>query len=121
MSLGDLLKNYKYDSEFIYEGLLLDISYQLKLLMEEKGVSKKELAKRMGVKPSYITKIFGGANISLKTIAKILAALKVDATLTISKRENKLNSNFEFSENIMTLLSPKKGEKSETKEFSSAA
>lgn len=86
MALKDLLNEYRFDEEFIYEGLLLDISVQLKKLMEEKGITKKELAERMGVSPSYITKIFGGSNISLKTIAKVLSALEVDATLEIRDR-----------------------------------
>ena len=37
MALKDLLNEYRFDEEFIYEGLLLDISVQLKKLMEEKG------------------------------------------------------------------------------------
>ena len=85
MNLRGLLKEYKYDSDFIYEGIILDISTKLKSLMEKKGFIKKQLAERMNVKPSYITKIFGGSNISLKTIAKVLAALEIDATISIDE------------------------------------
>jgi len=91
MSLRDLLKEYKYDKDFIYEGLIIDISTQLKKLMEKKGVTKKQLAERMNVKPSYITKIFGGSNISIRTIAKVLSALEVDATISIEEWENGKN------------------------------
>jgi len=68
-------EEFRNDPEFIYELLKEHLALQLKKLMEEKGLNKKELARRMGVSPSYITKIFGGDNISLKTIAKVLAAL----------------------------------------------
>jgi len=85
MSLRDLLEEYKYDSDFIYEGLILDIATQLKQIMEKKGLTKKQLAQKMNVKPSYITKIFSGHNISLKTLAKVLAALEVDATISIGE------------------------------------
>jgi transcriptional regulator with XRE-family HTH domain len=85
MNLRDLLKEYKYDSDFIYEGLILDISTQLKKLMEKKGLKKKQLAEKMNVEPSYITKIFSGNNISLKTLAKVLAAMEVDATISIGE------------------------------------
>lgn len=81
MSLRDLLEQHRYSEDFIYEGLVLDLSYALKKIMEEKGLTKKELAERMGVSPAYITKIFKGSNISLRTVAKILSALEVDARI----------------------------------------
>ena len=87
MDLRELLKEFEYDPEVIYYKLRLDFSIQLKELMEEKGITKKELAKRMGVSPSYITKIFSGDNISLKTVAKVLAALQVDATIKLIEPE----------------------------------
>ena len=87
MSLRDLLEEHKYDADFIYEGLILDISYQLKKLMVNKGITKKQLAEKMGVKPSYITKIFSGSNISIKTIAKVLAALEIDAEVLLKERK----------------------------------
>lgn len=93
MSLKGLLEEYKYDADFIYEGLILDISYQLKKLMEKKKMTKKQLAEKMGVKPSYITKIFSGSNISIKTIAKVLAALEIDAEILL--RERKTESSYD--------------------------
>jgi transcriptional regulator with XRE-family HTH domain len=91
MNLRDLLEEYKYDSDFIYEGLILDIATQIKEIMKKKGVTKKQLAQRMNVKPSYITKILSGQNISLKTLAKILGALEVDATISINELPQSIN------------------------------
>jgi len=76
--LNEWLQELKYDPEFIFEGLKTHLAIQLKTIMEKKGIGKKELAERMGVSPSYVTKIFGGENISLKTVAKVLAALEED-------------------------------------------
>ena len=87
MNLKNWLEEYKYDEEAIYEGLMLDLSYYLKQFMLEKGLNKKQLAEKMGVSPSYITKIFSGQNISLKTVAKILSALEIDAGIKIIDRE----------------------------------
>lgn len=87
MNLKNWLKEDKYDVDFIYEGLILDLSYYLKQFMAEKGLNKKQLAEKMGVSPAYITKIFSGENISLKTVAKILAALEIDAGIKIFDRE----------------------------------
>ncbi len=75
MLLNKLIKEYKKDADYIYERLKYDISEQIYELMRKKGITKKELAKRMGVSPAYISKILGAENISLKTIAKVLAAL----------------------------------------------
>lgn len=86
MSLKSLQEKFKYDEEYIYYGLMLDLSYYLKHFMLERGISKKQLAKKMGVSPAYITKIFSGENISLKTLAKILSALEVDAGIKIIDR-----------------------------------
>ena len=72
------IHSFKRDPDFIFEGLRIHLAVQLKRLMERKGLSKKELAERMGVSPYYVTKIFGGDNVSLKTIAKVLAALEED-------------------------------------------
>ena len=45
---------------------------ELQKLMEELGLNKKELAKRIGTSPSYITQLFRGDKIiNLHTLAKI--------------------------------------------------
>ncbi|RTZ58943.1 MAG: hypothetical protein DSZ31_04795 [Gammaproteobacteria bacterium] len=74
--LREWIEESKKDYEFVYELLKDHLAVQLKALMEKKGINKKELAKRMGVSPSYVTKIFSSENISLKTIAKVLVALE---------------------------------------------
>ena len=84
MLLKELLKEFKNDPDYIYESLKYDLSEQLYELMKEKGITKKELAERMGVSPAYVSKIFGADNISLRTVAKVLAALDAgDMTLKI--------------------------------------
>lgn len=75
-SLKDLVGIYKNDFEYVCEGLIYDIAVGIAELMEKKGIGKKELASRMGVAPSYVTKILGGNNISLRTLAKVLAAME---------------------------------------------
>ncbi|WP_461829530.1 helix-turn-helix domain-containing protein [Aquifex sp.] len=89
MLLKELAEKFKHDVDYIYEKLKLDISEDLKRLMEQKGITKKELARRMGVSPAYVTKIFSAENISLKTIAKILSALEADSYTIKLVPENK--------------------------------
>ncbi len=84
MSVKDKIRKLRKQPGYIYEGLKYDISEQLYELMKEKGLTKKELAEKMGVTPAYVTKIFGAENVSLRTIAKVLAALDAeDMTLKI--------------------------------------
>lgn len=92
MLLKELLKEFKNDPDYIYEGLKYDLSEQLYELMKEKGVTKKELAKRMGVSPAYVSKIFGADNISLRIVAKVLAAMDAgDVTLKIAPLSSATN------------------------------
>ena len=59
----------------------MDISGAVYTRMEELGMSKRELAERMGVSPAQITKIIkGNQNMTLKTIAKLECALDMDIT-----------------------------------------
>ena len=88
MNLNNSFVKKKYSVDRIYYGLIFDISYYLHELMEQKGISKKELAKKMNVTPAYITKILSAdCNISLKTIAKVLSALEVDGGIKLIDRE----------------------------------
>ncbi len=120
MSLKDLREKFKYDEEYIYYGLMLDLSYYLKQFMLEKGLNKKQLAERMGVSPAYITKIFSGENISLKTVAKILSALEVDAGIRIIDRE-KINYKTAPNKELFKLIKNQKVDTDESKTFSTAA
>jgi transcriptional regulator with XRE-family HTH domain len=86
--------------------------------MIEKGLNKKQLAERMGVSPAYITKIFSGQNISLKTVAKILSALEVDAGIRIIDRK-KINYKTVPNRDLFKLI--KKEKENEGEILSTAA
>lgn len=118
MNLKNWLEEYKYDYESIYYGLILDLSYYLKQFMLEKGMNKKQLAQKMGVSPAYITKIFKGENISLKTVAKILSALEVDAGIKIVDREK---AEYKTAPNRELFNLVKEGKEDEGRTFSIAA
>jgi len=90
MKLTEFLKtDYNTSNEFIYEDLKLQFSIQLKEEIDRLGISKKELANLMGVKPSYVSKIFGAENISLKIIAKVYSALNIEPKISITSKNEK--------------------------------
>ncbi len=73
----DLLEELKDDPEFILEGLLVEITEQLCHRMTELKVSRAELARRTGKKPTYISSILNHTkkNPTLQTLVEMAAAL----------------------------------------------
>lgn len=59
--------------EWAYFDLVDSLSDQIAEYMEETGISKAELAKRMGTSRALVTKVLSGdSNMTLKTLSKIL-------------------------------------------------
>jgi len=65
------------------EPLIKSFVQHLSDFMDEHQISRSDLAQRLGTSKAYITKVFHGENLSLKTIGKIARALncKVDLNL----------------------------------------
>lgn len=73
------LLNLKPDPDSMKWDHALDISASVYMRMKEMGIGKKELARRMGVNPSVVTRIIKGEqNLTLKTLAKLEHALDMD-------------------------------------------
>lgn len=54
-------------------------------LMEERGVSRAELARRLGTSRAYVTKLLGGnANFTLETMTKVAMALGAKVHVHVS-------------------------------------
>jgi len=81
------LKETRFDSESIHIGLFLDISYYVKKFMDKKGISKRDLAETSGVSYNTIHKLLSGEPVSMKTLAKVLSALKIDPRIEIKDFE----------------------------------
>lgn len=63
------------DQEMQYEELLHTVSEEINRIMCKEGLSKAELADKMGVSRPYVTKLLRGANVSLQTLSKVASAL----------------------------------------------
>ena len=62
--------------EFWAEGAILEFTEALWARMEEEGVSRAELARRLGTSKAYVTKVLGGnANFTLYSMAKLALAV----------------------------------------------
>ena len=80
----DQLIEFKDDPEFVLEGVLLDTNDQICARMNELGVTRAELAQRLGVSRQYITKLLNGKpNLTLRSLVDIAMALDLDITVRV--------------------------------------
>lgn len=62
--------------EFLYEQAKLEIAEMVWVIMDKKGISKKDLSDKMGCSKSYVAQILNGdANFTIKKISELLHAL----------------------------------------------
>lgn len=72
-------------AEEIQLGLVLEFCLAATAEMERKGLSRKCLAKRLGVSPSQVTRVLSGrANLTLQTISEYAAAIGISLHLSES-------------------------------------
>lgn len=78
-SFEEFFEEARKHLDFWVEGAILEVTEELYRKMEELGLTKSELARRVGTSPAYVTKVFrGDANFTLKTIVKFARALESD-------------------------------------------
>ena len=62
--------------DYWVEGPIVEFTEDVCVLMDKQGVSRAELARRLGTSRAYITKLLGGnANFTLETMTKVAMAL----------------------------------------------
>lgn len=67
------------------EELILDVTVGLSEALEDKGVTKAELARRLDRTPSFVSQLFAGSrNLTLRTIADVAAALSLRPSFVLS-------------------------------------
>ena len=67
------------------EELILDVTEMLTQALETAGMTRADLARRLGRSPGFVSQVFGGGrNLTLRTIADIASALSVRPALTLS-------------------------------------
>ena len=73
---GEFIRSSKQSNEYWTESAITDFTEELSRLMQVKGVSRAELAKRIGHSQAYITKVLrGNVNFTLATMTKLARAL----------------------------------------------
>ena len=74
--LDEYVRRYEQAADFVAEGLAVRIVEEALSLMAKQGLSRADLARAMGVKPSYVSRILKAPpNMTLETIARLAIAL----------------------------------------------
>jgi transcriptional regulator with XRE-family HTH domain len=78
------LAKYEHDPEYQAEKLSLAVTEELARVMREKGITKKELAERLGVSKARVSNILNGSpNLTLRTLATLSTALESEVRFEI--------------------------------------
>ena len=87
MAANDVLAAHddEFDRLLLQEELILDVTEKLTQALNGAGVTKAELARRLGRSPGFVSQVFGGGrNLTLRTISDIAAALSLRPALELS-------------------------------------
>lgn len=85
----DLVKETESSVEYWTDVAVNDFARELQALMKRRNVSNAELARRLGVERQYISKLLGGANVTLQTMVKLSMALDGVVRVRLEQREDR--------------------------------
>jgi transcriptional regulator with XRE-family HTH domain len=88
-SLEERIDALATSPDLMLEELVLDVTGEICDTMDQQGVTKSELARRIGVKPPHVTRILQGEdNFTLKTLTRIAHALNRAVRLTLAPADS---------------------------------
>ncbi|AEB10084.1 helix-turn-helix domain-containing protein [Desulfobacca acetoxidans] len=95
----NLLDEYMQDKDFkklmAQEDLIMEVTETLCYLLEQEGVTRQELAKRLNKSKGFISQLLnGGRNLTLRTIADIAESLGYRVTIGAEKKFDLQNVKF---------------------------
>lgn len=76
-----------YELMLAEEELILEAQMVIQRALNERGMSQKALAEKLGVGESYVSQMLGDSarNLTLRTIARVLKALGAKAVITLDE------------------------------------
>ena len=73
------------DPTFLEEGVILDFTEAVVQAMKRQGITRSELAARLGKTPAYVTKLLSGRNnFTLKTMTQVAQALHLSLKVRLA-------------------------------------
>lgn len=87
--LEQKIEEYEGHPDLITHQVLLDITEQIASQMLAKGVKKRDLAERLGVSRSYVTRMLEGTpNLTVRSLVRVSLALDCDLQIGLRPRAN---------------------------------
>jgi len=78
------LTEFEKEPEFQVERLLIRVNEQICEAMEKQGLSKADLARKLGVSRAFVTKLLNGKpNITMRTLVEVAMALGLTVNVTL--------------------------------------
>jgi len=94
-SFKELFDQAKGRDTYWVTSLILDFTEGLHKIMEANGVSRSELARRLGVSPAYITKVLrGNVNFTLDSMVRLVRAAGGGVSLQFAPKAQEKRNNF---------------------------
>jgi antitoxin component HigA of HigAB toxin-antitoxin module len=88
---ANLFERFEQSENYHLDAAKVEISEQIYLAMEQQGVSKAELARRLGKSRAYVTKVLqGSTNFTLESLVRIARALDYQLDLQFSPRHKSI-------------------------------
>jgi len=90
----ELFEKARKSPEFWATGITTDFAKALEDRINDMGLTKKQFAKKAGVKPSYLTRVMlASSNITALTMAKLALAANLKVNLRLTKLDDNVFSN----------------------------
>lgn len=84
----ELFKQAERHEDYWLAGAVFGFSEAVAAELERSGISRTELAKRLGTTPAYVTKILRGrTNFTLATMVRLARALGVELSIKLGSSE----------------------------------
>lgn len=93
--LNQFEEKYKDDPDFVAEGLALKVTEDAIEIMQKQGISRAELASRMGVSRAHVTQVLNAhPNLTLRSIAQLATALHTKPSVRLYDEEAEMSDGF---------------------------
>ena len=88
-SFREFFRKAEQSLNYWVEGALIDFTEELCRVMEERGVTRAELARRLGTSPAYVTKILRGhSNFTLASMVRVAKAIDHELHIHLAPRNS---------------------------------
>jgi transcriptional regulator with XRE-family HTH domain len=87
--LESAIRKYEKDVDFVLDDVLLKLNESIVAAMQAQGISRSELAAKMGTSKAYITRLLrGNANPTVRSLVRIGIILGALPTVTVEAESN---------------------------------